>query len=186
MSNASFRIHRGTHRQHDHKIPTTTIRRQPASVGPTQIGRRAPADNCGNEAGPDRAVETANVVDMNSKTMNLNQAVEYTGLSKSRIQALARQSEITVVKDGARNLYRRSSLDRFIDRSMPAAQSSLKPRYLDTRAAVAYSGLSEWRIRDLARNGRVVVRREGEQLAKNLYDRVSLDQYSDSLPLRGE
>lgn len=62
------------------------------------------------------------------------------------------------------------------------AEVDLRPIALDLAGAMAYTGLSKWRLNELARLDLVAVRKEG---AKNLFMRESLDRYILSLPARG-
>lgn len=63
-----------------------------------------------------------------------------------------------------------------------AATVDLRPISLDLAGAAAYTGLSKWRLNELARLEQVAVVKEG---AKNLFLRASLDRYIGSLPPRG-
>ncbi|MFE2994227.1 hypothetical protein ACFXG4_04750 [Nocardia sp. NPDC059246] len=56
-----------------------------------------------------------------------------------------------------------------------------QPIAFDLKGAVQYSGLSKWRLEELARQERIVVLKEG---VKNLFLRDSIDRYIRSLPAR--
>lgn len=58
----------------------------------------------------------------------------------------------------------------------------IRPISFNTAGAMAYTGLSEWRLNELVRSEIVAVRKEG---SKNLIMRDSLDRYIESLPPRG-
>ncbi len=58
----------------------------------------------------------------------------------------------------------------------------IRPISFDLERAMAYTGLSKWRLETLAREDKIVVRKEG---AKNLFMRESLDRYIRSLPAMG-
>ena len=49
------------------------------------------------------------------------------------------------------------------------------PRWLPTKAAVKYSGLSAWKLRELARSGEIYARNIGG--GKLVFDRQSIDEY---------
>lgn len=68
---------------------------------------------------------------------------------------------------------------------MSAASTEIdtRPICFDIEGAMAYTGLSKWRLNELARTEAVIVRKEG---SKNLYMRESLDRYIRSLPTKGE
>ncbi|MGW4090061.1 hypothetical protein [Nocardia sp. NPDC004750] len=57
-------------------------------------------------------------VDVRPISFDLAGAVAYTGLSVSRLNQLARDEKVVVLKEGVKNLYLRSSLDRYIN-SLP-------------------------------------------------------------------
>lgn len=58
-----------------------------------------------------------------------------------------------------------------------------RPICLDLAGAMAYTGLSKWRLNELAREELIIVRKDG---SKNLFMRESLDRHIRSLPTRGE
>lgn len=58
----------------------------------------------------------------------------------------------------------------------------LRPLALDLEGAIAYTGLSKWKLNELARTDKVAVRKDG---VKNLFMRESLDRYVLGLPGRG-
>jgi hypothetical protein len=57
----------------------------------------------------------------------------------------------------------------------------IRPIALDIAGAMAYTGLSKWRLNELVRLEKVAIRKEG---SKNLFMRESLDRYVLSLPGR--
>ncbi|MET9286478.1 hypothetical protein [Nocardia beijingensis] len=59
----------------------------------------------------------------------------------------------------------------------------VRPISFDLAGAVAYTGLSKWRLNQLVQQEKVIVLKEG---AKNLFLRESLDRYISSLPMWGE
>lgn len=63
------------------------------------------------------------------------------------------------------------------------ASVDLRPITFDLAGAVAYTGLSRWRLNQLVQKEEIVVLKEG---AKNLFLRESLDRYINSLPTWGE
>ncbi|OBA62213.1 hypothetical protein A5780_19335 [Nocardia sp. 852002-20019_SCH5090214] len=77
-----------------------------------------------------------------------------------------------------------------VDRAVRAAISEFfdgdrvdrRPQYLDTRSAMAYSGLSRTTLYELLRAERIAARKIG---AKVLYSRESLDLYLRQLPAWG-
>lgn len=58
-----------------------------------------------------------------------------------------------------------------------------RPISFDLAGAVAYTGLSRWRLNQLVQEEKVIVLKEG---VKNLFLRESLDRYINSLPTWGE
>ncbi|AHH20753.1 hypothetical protein NONO_c59770 [Nocardia nova SH22a] len=56
-----------------------------------------------------------------------------------------------------------------------------RPLSFDLAGAIAYTGLSKFRLNELAREEKIVVRKDG---TKNLFMRASLDRYVQSLPVR--
>lgn len=62
------------------------------------------------------------------------------------------------------------------------ANVDIRPIALDLAGAMAYTGLSKWRLNELARLELVAVRKDG---IKNLFMRESLDRYVLSLPAKG-
>lgn len=67
-------------------------------------------------------------------------------------------------------------------RALTEATVDVTPVAFNLEGAVAYTGLSKWRLNELARNELILVRKEG---AKNLFIRASLDRYINSLPAMG-
>jgi hypothetical protein len=61
------------------------------------------------------------------------------------------------------------------------AEVDIRPISFDLAGAMAYTGLSKFRLNELAREERIVVRKDG---TKNLYMRSSLDKYVQNLPVR--
>jgi hypothetical protein len=59
----------------------------------------------------------------------------------------------------------------------------IRPISFDIAGAMAYTGLSRWRLNQLVQQEKVIVLKEG---AKNLFLRESLDRYINSLPTWGE
>ncbi|MGY2036582.1 hypothetical protein ACW9HF_14970 [Nocardia gipuzkoensis] len=62
---------------------------------------------------------TESTVDVRPISFNLEGAMAYTGLSKTKLNELVRDEVIAVRKEGTKNLFMRESLDRYI-KSLPA------------------------------------------------------------------
>lgn len=61
------------------------------------------------------------------------------------------------------------------------ADVDIRPISFDLAGAIAYTGLSKFRLNELAREEKIVVRKDG---TKNLFMRASLDRYVQGLPVR--
>lgn len=64
-------------------------------------------------------VPTEATVDIRPIAFDIAGAMAYTGLSRSSLNALAREERVAVRKEGTKNLFMRESLDRYI-LSLPA------------------------------------------------------------------
>lgn len=62
-------------------------------------------------------------------------------------------------------------------------EPDVRPISFSVEGAMAYTGLSKWRVNELIREEILIVRKEG---AKNLIMGDSLRRYVNSLPARGD
>ncbi|MEV0031387.1 hypothetical protein [Nocardia sp. NPDC050793] len=87
------------------------------------------------------------------------------------------------LEDLVRQVAGRATVDRDLLRQLIREELPEPAISFDLKGAIAYTGLSKWRLETLAREEKIITRKEG---AKTLYMRESLDRYIRSLPTWGE